>query len=93
MRRAEAGGHFLIMNARILAGDGGDFSGQQTEDDAVLVSRPYRTIATQEAGPGAFLATKADAAVKQTAREPFETNRHFQQLAAQAGYNAVDQTT
>ena len=69
---------------------GGDFRRKQVHDRAVLVRRPDRAVAPQETGPGALLAAKAERAVEQSGREPFETDRHFAQPAAQLVHHAID---
>ena len=56
VRRAEGGGQFAEMLARILAGARSDFSGQKAEQDAVFVRGPDRAIVPEETRPGALLA-------------------------------------
>ena len=80
----------LIMLAGILAGDGGDLGREQSEERAILVGCPHRAVAAQEARAGAFFAAETARAVEQPGREPFEADRHFGKLAAQAGDDAID---
>ena len=91
IRRAMLRGEFLVVNAGVLAGDGGNLGGQQAENDAVLVGGPCAAVAAQEGCAGAFLAAEAEAAIEQSAGEPLEADRHFQELAAETIDHAVDQ--
>src|SRR5690606_35832568 len=51
-----------------------EFRGEQRRYDAVLVGRPHRAVAAQEARTGAFLAAQAEAPVEQAAGEPLEAD-------------------
>ena len=47
------------MLTGVFACDGGDFGGEQAEDQAVFVGRPHRPIAPKKTGTRAFFTTEA----------------------------------
>src|SRR5262244_2977100 len=55
VRRAELRHDLFEVLAGILAGARRDLGREEIHDRAVLVGRPYRTVAAQEAGAGALL--------------------------------------
>ncbi len=63
---------------------------EQIQDDAILVGRPHRAIASQERRARALLAAKPERAVHQTVHEPLEPDRHFDQRAADLLRDAID---
>src|ERR1039458_8700747 len=78
------------MLARIFAGTGGDFSGQQVHDQTVLVGGPHSAVAQQEACTCAFFSAEAERTVEQSRREPLEAYRSFAQPAVQPVHYTVD---
>ena len=88
--RAEALGQLLVGGAGVAAGLGRDLRREQREQDAVLVGRPRRAVAAQEAGSGALLAAEADRAVDEPLDEPLEADRHLDQAAAERVGDEVD---
>src|SRR5215471_11518494 len=83
-------GEAAVQLRRRLPGDRRDLRGEQREDDAVLVGRPYRPVVLQERRPGALLAAKGHGAVEQPGHEPLEPDRHLKQRTIQAGRHPVD---
>src|SRR5205085_8565490 len=91
VRRPEPFAQALVVDAGILAGDGGDLPGEQVQDDAVLVGGPGAAVAAQEAGAGALLAAEAQAAVAQTGDEPLEADGDLAHLAPERARDPVDE--
>lgn len=89
-RVAELGDELLVVLARILAGDGQNFAGQQAKDDTVLVGGPNRAVLAQERCPGGFFAAETVGAIDEPVDEPFEADRNLLQRTAEIGGNAVD---
>ena len=81
------------MFARIFAGAGGDFSGQQVHDQTVLVGRPHSAVAPQEACTCALFSAKTERTVEQPRREPLEAHRGFAQATAKPVHHAIDHAT
>ena len=69
----------------------GHLGGEQPEQDPVLVGGPDASVAAQEGGTGALLATEAERGVQQARDEPLEAHRHLEQRAALPGGDAVEQ--
>ena len=80
---AELARQLAVDLAGIAAHARGDLRRQQGRDDAVLIGRPDAAIETQERRAGALLAAEAQRAVEQAIDEPFETDRHLVELAAE----------
>ena len=73
-----------------MAGSGGHFGGEQAHDQAVLVGRPHRSIPPQERSAGAFLTAERQRPIDEAFAEPFEPDRHFDELASELRRDAVD---
>src|SRR6516225_7839840 len=78
------------MLARVFAGAGSDFGGEEVHDRAVLVGRPHAAVVAQETRPGALLAAKTAGAVEESWHEPFEADRHLGQPASELVHHAID---
>src|SRR4051812_48247078 len=78
------------MLAWILAGDSGNFRGEQIHDGAVLVRRPNGAIATQEACSGTLLAAEAARAIKKAGSKPLESHWRFRKFTANFVDHVVD---
>ena len=76
-------GSARVEFAGIRAGDRRDLRRQQAQDHAVLVRGPHRAVAAQKRRACAFLAAEAERAVEQPVDEPFESDRDFDEAAAQ----------
>ena len=87
------GGEFGVVFAGVFAGDGGDFSGEEAEEEAVFVGGPGGAVFAEEGGSGAFLPAEAVGAVAEAGDKPLETDGHFGEAAAQTGGDAVDHGT
>ena len=90
-RFAEALNLLLMQLGRVLTGLGGDFSGQQVGNQAVLIGGPHAAILAQEAHAGALLAAERNLAAEQRVDEPLEAHRHLQHLRVDRRGYAVDQ--
>ena len=79
-----------INLAGIMPHPGGNLRRQQGGDDSIFVRRPNAAIQTDKRGSRAFLATKAERAIKQTIHEPLETNGHLIELASEFRRDAIN---
>src|SRR5260221_3686946 len=77
----------------MFAGICSDFCWEQAEDKSIFIRAPDSAVAPEETGSGALLAAEATGAIKQTVREPFETDRYFPKLAIEAGDYSIYETT
>ena len=78
------------MLARRHTGGGSDFTGQQVEDDAVLVGAPRLAVQFQEGRACRLLATEAHLAGDQAGDEPLEADRDLDQLPSEQLGDVVD---
>src|ERR1019366_6873818 len=76
--------------ARIPPSTRGDFGGEQSGDEPVLVCRPNRAVSLQKRCPGALLPGEPERAAEQAIDEPFESDRHLDQHAAKFRGDAID---
>src|SRR5205085_3272838 len=81
---------FIEQLAWIAAAARRHLGGDEACDQAVLVGGPYRAVAAQERGAGAFLAGKAEIAAEQAVDEPFEADRRLHQPAPEFFGDAID---
>ena len=88
---AEVVGELPVQLRGGPARHGLDLTGQQRQQDAVLVRRPDAAVAAEERRTGGLLAAEADRSVEQARDEPLEADRHLDQPAAEVGDHAVDQ--
>src|ERR1700676_2995031 len=81
------------MHAWILARACGDFNREQAKGGHVFVRASRRTVAPEETGARAFLATEATGSVEEPGCKPFEADGLFPKPATEAGNDAIDETT
>src|SRR4029077_19897945 len=58
--------------------------------DAILSSRPHRTVASQKRRPRAFFATEREPSGEQPIDEPLEAHGNFVQAPSQLRGNTID---
>src|SRR3954466_12677609 len=78
------------MFAGVFAGAGGDFGGEEVEEDAVLVGAPDGSVAAEEACARAFFASETEGSGEESVDEPFEADGDFDDFAAEGCGDAVD---
>src|ERR1700722_6290094 len=66
-----------VMLARVFAGAGGDFAGEQVHDWAVLVGGPDGSVAAEKRRAGGFFADETERAVEEASDKPLEPDGHF----------------
>src|SRR5579872_1705851 len=71
------------MFSGVLASARGNLRRQQIHDRTVLVGRPYCAVKAKKTCSSAFFSAETVRAIDQTRHKPFETHRHFAELAAE----------
>src|SRR5271163_3402080 len=76
----------------VVAGPRRDFGSEQPQNEPILIRRPHRAVPPQKRCAGTLLAAKAQRSVDQPDTEPFEPDRHLDELAPKLRRDAVDHT-
>src|SRR5215813_9359385 len=90
IRRSEFCRQFAVVFSGIPACPGRNLGCQQIHDGPVLVSRPHRTVVAKKARSSTLLSAETIRSINETWHKPFETDRHFAELAAELIDDAVN---